>query len=70
MLGINPILKKHGQCAKKDTSEFITNNGTITDPAEVANEFNKYFVSIGQTLSRNVQSNRSYDEYLVENTNC
>ena len=43
---------------------------TITNPAEVANEFNKYFVSIGETLSRNVQSNRSYDEYLVENTNC
>ena len=55
---------------KKDTSEFIINNKTITNPAEVANEFNKYFVSIGQTLSRNVQSNRSYDEYLVENTNC
>ena len=54
---------------KKDPSEFIINNGTITDPAEVANEFNQYFVSIGQTLSRNVQSNRSYDEYLVENTN-
>ena len=56
---------------KKDTSEFIINNGTITDPAEVANEFNKYFVGIGQMLSRNVQSNRSYDEYLVvENTYC
>ena len=55
---------------KKDTSEFIINNKTITNPAEVANEFNKYFVSIGQTLSRNVQSNRSYDEYLVANTNC
>ena len=55
---------------KKDTSEFIINNKTITNPAEVANESNKYFVSIGQTLSRNVQSNRSYDEYLVENTNC
>ena len=55
---------------KKDTSEFIINNKTITNPAEVANEFNKYFVSIGQTLSRNVQSNRSCDEYLVENTNC
>ena len=53
---------------KKDTSELVINNGTITDPTEVANEFNKYFVSIGQTLSRNVQSNRSYDEYLVENT--
>ena len=57
-------------CIKKDTSEFIINNKTITNPAEVANEFNKYFVSIGQMLSRNVQSNRSYDEYLVENINC
>ena len=43
-------------CKKKDTSEFIINNGTITDPAEVANEFNKYFFQHchGQTLSRNV----------------
>ena len=79
LLGINPILKRHGQLSnihlvrtmcKKRYSEFIINNGTITDPAKVANEFNKYFVSIGQTLSRNVQTNRSYDEYLEEKTNC
>ena len=54
MLGINPILKRHGlllkihlvrrMCKKKDTSEFIINNKTITNPAEVANEFNKYIL--------------------------
>ena len=79
MLDINPILKRHGLLlkiqfvrimCKKRYFRFIINNGIITDPVEVANEFNQHFVSIGQTLSRNVQSNRSYDEYLVENTNC
>ena len=65
------VLNSWAQCrCYRVSPPFISNNKTITNPAEVANEFNKYFVSIGQTLSRNVQSNRSYDEYLVENTNC
>ena len=50
--------------------EFEVDNRTFTDPAESANKFNKYFVAIGQSLSHNTQSDKSYNEYLSNWPNC
>ena len=33
------------------SNKFILNNVTITDPDEIANEFNRYFISIGRSNS-------------------
>ena len=33
------------------TAQFILNNRIITEPDEIANEFNAYFIDIGQLLS-------------------
>ena len=32
------------------SNKFILNNATITDPDEIAKEFNKYFINIGRAL--------------------
>ena len=50
--------------------EFEVHSRTITDPAEMANEFNKYFVSIGESLSHNTQPDKSYNECLRNRPNC
>ena len=36
--------------------EFVWNNRVITDMTDIANEFNRYFISIGHTLSEQIQS--------------
>ena len=44
--------------------EFVWNNRVITDMTDIANEFNRYFISIGHTLSEQIQSVHSCEEYL------
>ena len=44
--------------------EFVWNNRVITDTTDIANEFNRYFISIGHTLSEQIQSVHSCEEYL------
>ena len=51
--------------SQKINCEFEVDNRTITDPVEIANEFNIYSVAIGQSLSHNTQPDKSYNEYLV-----
>ncbi len=36
----------------------------ITDNNNIANEFNKYFTSIGNQLAKEIKSNTSYKAYL------
>ena len=50
-------------------NEFVWNNHVITDMNEVANEFNRYFISIGQSLSEKIQSVHSSEEYLGQKAN-
>ena len=38
------------------SNKFILNNVTITDPDKITNEFNKYFITIGRSLSDQIQS--------------
>ena len=44
---------------------FNVNNATITDPNEIANHFNSYFVDIGPSLSRKIpHSDTDFQHYL------
>ena len=50
-------------------TEFVWNNHAITDMNEIANEFNRYFISIGHSLSEKIQSVHSSEEYLGQRAN-
>ena len=39
-------------------------NRKLTNPVEIANEFNAYIINIGCSLSNQIQSQRSSHEYL------
>ena len=45
-------------------SEFIVNNNKLTDPGDIANAFNDYFINIGRQLSDKIQSPHHYSDYL------
>ena len=48
------------------SNKFILNIVTITDPDEIANEFNRYFINIGRSLSDQMQSIHSSQDYLTQ----
>ena len=48
------------------SNKFILNNVTITDPDEIANEFNRYFINIGRSLADQIQSIHSSQDYLPQ----
>ena len=48
------------------SNKFILNNVTITDPDEIANEFNIYFINIARSLSDQIQSIHSSQDYLPQ----
>ena len=60
------VIKETLQRKKKHEmpGEFVWNNRVITDMTDIANEFNRYFISIGHTLSEQIQSVHSCEEYL------
>ena len=49
--------------------EFLMDNRRLTNPDEIANEFNAYFINIGRSLSDQIQSQRSSHEYLGDRAN-
>ena len=49
--------------------EFVCNNNVITDMNVIANDFNRYFISIGHSLSEKIQSVHSSEEYLGQKAN-
>ena len=49
--------------------EFVCNNNVITDMNVIANEFNRYVISIGHSLSEKNQSVHSSEEYLGQKAN-
>ena len=60
---INTIIGK----GKKQSSqcEFQGDNGVITDPQEISNRFNNFFVNIGPKLASEIKSNgKEYHDYL------
>ena len=44
-------------------------NKIIPDPNDIANEFNKYFISIGKQISNQIVPTQSFQSYLTSQTN-
>ena len=49
--------------------QFFICNRAVTNPDEIANEFNKYFVNIGRLLSEQITSPHTSKEYLGNKSN-
>ena len=68
------ILKTHdltiinstfGRNKKFNASEqFIIDDKELTDPTVIANEFNKYFVILGQSLTEKITPTHNFNVYL------
>ena len=65
------VIKETLQRKKKHEMphEFVCNNNVITDMNVIANEFNRYFIRIGHSLSEKNQSVHSSEEYLGQKAN-
>jgi hypothetical protein len=62
---INEVMNR-SQPKKEFPKQFLIDDTYVSDTVSIANEFNRYFSSIGKTLSESVQQpqNRSFEEYL------
>ena len=55
---------------KQETKSLRIHNVIVNKPGVIANEFNKYFVNIGPSLSRKIKNNaQSYSSFLPERVN-
>ena len=61
---IKDTLQKKHHC--KTTDKFVLNDRVVTDFDEIANEFNVYFINIGRSLSDQIQSEASSQDYLLQ----
>ena len=61
---IKDTLQKKHHC--KTTDKFVLNDHVVTDFDEIANEFNVYFINIGRSLSDQIQSEASRQDYLLQ----
>ena len=59
---IKDTLQRKLKC--ETPSQFVIGKRTVTNPDEIANEFNKYFVNIGRLLSEQITSPHNSKEYL------
>ena len=54
--------RKLSSCTK-----LISNGNTVTEPKNIAQLFNNYFVNVGPTLARNIPNqNKHHSSYLSE----
>ena len=60
--------RKHGKASKKSTSninKLIENGKEITDPFEMADVINKFYVNIGKTVEEKIpKGNKTFLHYL------
>ena len=61
---IKDTLQKKHHC--KTTDKFVLNDCVVTDFDEITNEFNVYFINIGRSLSDQIQSEASSQDYLLQ----
>ena len=61
---IKDTLQRKHHC--KTTDKFVLNNRVVTDVDKIVNEFNVYFINIGRSLSDQIQSEASRQDYLVQ----
>ena len=59
---INNTLNNNSRNSRQ--SECIVNNNKLTDPGDIANAFNDYFINIGRQLSDKIQSPHHNGGYL------
>ncbi len=60
-----PVINPSKSKRKGNISKLINEHGVmITDNNNIANEFKKYFTSIGNQLAKEIKSNTSYKAYL------
>ena len=59
---IKDTLQRKIKC--ETPSQFVIGNRTVTNPGEIANKFNKYFVNIGRFLSEQINSQHNSKDYL------
>ena len=61
---IKDTLQKKHHCKTPD--KFVLNDRVVTALDEIANEFNVYFINIGRSLSDQIQSEASSQDYLLQ----
>ena len=49
---------------KNNSTEFNVNDQTITDENHIAEEFNNYFINIGNKLAEKIMATKNFNEYL------
>ena len=54
---------------RKKQHSFFINNTYVTDSLQIANAFNKIFVSIGSLLAKEIQSDVNQQLYVDNNVN-
>ena len=72
---INSITGRPSKGNSSLPNSFIVNNQTVSNPKQIANEFNTFFTTIGTTLAAQIEAknipNNSYKKYLGErNETC
>ena len=61
---LNQITNRNSD-TNREFEKIIVNNNSITDPKEMANNFNTFFAAIGHQLEQQIPSNQNeYDEYI------
>lgn len=50
-------------------NEFKINNLKTTDPNEIANAFNDYFINIGRSIAEQIHTQTTFDEYMGNPSN-
>ena len=65
------ILNSFLQRSRKPLCRKFTNNGVIiTDPQQIANEFNQYFANVGPSLASSIKhSDKDLNSYLQNSNN-
>ena len=59
---INNSLNRNNK--KINSTEFNVNDQTITDENHIAEEFNNYFINIGNKLAEKIMATKNFNEYL------
>ena len=59
---INSTFSRNKKCNASE--QFIIDDKELKDPTVIANEFNKYFVNIGQSLAEKITQTHDFNFYL------
>ena len=65
---INSIFSRNKTCNASE--QFIFDDKELKDPTAIANEFNKYFVNIDQSLAEKITPTHNFNLYLKRRIDC